>query len=693
MNFEAQSFKLSNFPLAFSELLALEIDKLDSLTLEKIDDTSKKNQSSYICVLVSRYSLRSLTFSQNYYKSFNSEELPGCYSVEKLILQKNKMEQVDSSLLYHLPHLQVLDLSGNQLFWNLCSLMPDRKNFISKLRILDFSANRLNSLQSDAFTCLPYLEELSLNDCGFKKIPISALYNLQQLKILNLRNNQLHSLANTTFHYLSNLVSLDLRGNPIKYFPRNSFRGLDLLRELYVGSYDIAPNIYFSVPNVTILVLESKDLIDFKKPTAAEFASVQNLSLSGFYILEQDQNHSFFPSAQMLHWEQAYYAFTFLQPLQYHFPQLEQLIYKYDFNYYLPKEFNLSHLSKLRVLEVHNLPEHSVSSSSMEMQYSFMDLPHLQVLKLVNSNIRYISAEFFRRNSKLKLLVLEKEEFLALDSDIQDQNADQMPLQYLHFSNTTFRCDCSSAWLISWAARKKGVFVSGLEQAECLDVQLRVKRFRFVSFLEQNCSQDTGLVLFTTTCLFLFLCIALPILNATCGLEFLFLCYMLRACCHGWWKGKRKRKFEYDAFVSYSSLDQEWVLQELVPNLEQTNPPFLKLCLHKRDFMVGKAIVDNITESLYNSHKAIFVISCHALASYWCSLEMSLATYRLLAEQEDTMILLFMEHVPRYQLSAYHRLAKLVKKKAYLAWPKDPEAQIIFWKRLRDHLQQHGDSV
>ncbi|XP_062992794.1 toll-like receptor 11 [Elgaria multicarinata webbii] len=682
-----ESLMLSHFPLAVSELLVSEIEKLELLSLEK---TIPMHETYQVCALASRFSLRSLMFSQNNYKSLDSEELPGCYSVENLVLEENNMEQVDSLILYKLPHLQLLDLSGNHLHWDLCPLVYEKMNFTSRLRILDFSGNRFNSLEPGAFSCLPFLETLSLNDCGFKNIPLSAFSGLSQLKVFNLGNNQLQYLPKTSFYNLSSLISLGLYGNPIEVFGRDTFQDLALLKELQVGSYNVLPDIWFSVPNVTIFGLESNLVTFFKTIVTTAFASVQNMSLSGCYNFEKAWDRSLFPSVQMLHWDPALHCCNSSQPLARHFPQLEQLIYKYDFRrgLFSGQNFNMSHLSKLRILEVHNLPEDHLYAPP-EAQYFYMDLPHLEALRMVNSNIRYISAQFFKGKSRLKLLVLEKEGFLTLDSDIQDQIPDEMPLRYMHFSSVTFRCDCSSAWLIDWATRKKGIYISGLEQADCLDVQTREKKYKFVPFIEQNCSQDAGLILFIVTSSFLFLLISLPILNATCGLEFLFLVYILRAWCHGVLNHKRGRRFQYDAFVSYSSHDQEWVLQHLVPNLEQMGAPFLKLCLHNRDFVVGWAIVDNIMESLYNSHKTICVVSRNALSSSWCSLEMSLATYRLMVEKEDTLILLFLEHVPKYQLSAYHRLAKLVKRKAYLNWPKEPAAQPAFWNSLKNSLKQH----
>nr|KAG5691245.1 hypothetical protein BaRGS_015213 [Batillaria attramentaria] len=60
-------------------------------------------------------------------------------------------------------------------------------------------------------------------------------------------------------------------------------------------------------------------------------------------------------------------------------------------------------------------------------------------------------------------------------------------------------------------------------------------------------------------------------------------------------RGDRRRRlqehdFQYDVFVSYASEDQDWVFQHLMPELEGRLG--LRLCLHERDFIPGKHIVD-----------------------------------------------------------------------------------------------------
>lgn len=60
--------------------------------------------------------------------------------------------------------------------------------------------------------------------------------------------------------------------------------------------------------------------------------------------------------------------------------------------------------------------------------------------------------------------------------------------------------------------------------------------------------------------------------------------------------------FTYHAFISYSHSDADWVRDELLPCLENNRNPY-RLCIHERDFMPGKWIIDNIIENIENSRK------------------------------------------------------------------------------------------
>lgn len=158
-------------------------------------------------------------------------------------------------------------------------------------------------------------------------------------------------------------------------------------------------------------------------------------------------------------------------------------------------------------------------------------------------------------------------------------------------------------------------------------------------------------------------------------------------------RGAAGAKFQYDAFISYSSEDEAWVMGQLVPNLERpaVGTPRLKLCLHHRNFRPGTAVLENIEAAIYSSRHTICVVTRHFLHSEWCSMEFQLASLSLLCDGRDVLLLVFLEEIPHHCLSPYTRLRKIVRKKTYLQWPEKPEERNAFWVRLREALKNNEE--
>lgn len=85
--------------------------------------------------------------------------------------------------------------------------------------------------------------------------------------------------------------------------------------------------------------------------------------------------------------------------------------------------------------------------------------------------------------------------------------------------------------------------------------------------------------------------------------------------------------YRFDLFVSYSDKDREFVLDQLIPNLEKRSE--ITICLHERDFQVGLSILENIIQCMDQSRCLLLVISESFIKSNWCSFEMHLAQHRL----------------------------------------------------------------
>ncbi|XP_021066916.1 toll-like receptor 1 [Mus pahari] len=142
-----------------------------------------------------------------------------------------------------------------------------------------------------------------------------------------------------------------------------------------------------------------------------------------------------------------------------------------------------------------------------------------------------------------------------------------------------------------------------------------------------------------------------------------------------------QRNLQFHAFVSYSGHDSAWVKNELLPNLEKND---IRVCLHERNFVPGKSIVENIIHFIEKSYKSIFVLSPHFIQSEWCHYELYFAHHNLFHEGSDNLILILLEPIPQYSIPTnYHKLKTLMARKTYLEWPTEKNKHGLFWANLR----------
>lgn len=131
---------------------------------------------------------------------------------------------------------------------------------------------------------------------------------------------------------------------------------------------------------------------------------------------------------------------------------------------------------------------------------------------------------------------------------------------------------------------------------------------------------------------------------------------------------------EYDAFVSYSALDESWVMGTLCKRLEGLCPP-LRLCLHHKHFVLGACISDNIIESVEKSRHTIIVLSQNFLQSEWCLLEFRKAFHQTLLERRRHLIVILMDQINLDTLEP--EMNYFLQSHTYLK-----RTDTLFWDRL-----------
>lgn len=168
---------------------------------------------------------------------------------------------------------------------------------------------------------------------------------------------------------------------------------------------------------------------------------------------------------------------------------------------------------------------------------------------------------------------------------------------------------------------------------------------------------------------------------ALCGLVIAIILYRRRTQRRRYQKYqfelKDREDFQYDIFVTFSTLDYPWVRDNLVPLLERKQ---INYCIHSRDFVIGKAILENMADSVYNSRKVLAVISENYLASKFCRQELDMALYRSVGVAPNPSLLLI-----RVDDVDKKKLPKLLQKQTFLDYTSAMERN-KWEERLLKHI-------
>ncbi len=140
---------------------------------------------------------------------------------------------------------------------------------------------------------------------------------------------------------------------------------------------------------------------------------------------------------------------------------------------------------------------------------------------------------------------------------------------------------------------------------------------------------------------------------------------------------------EFDAFVSYCEEDRQWVFDVFVPKVEKEKN--YHVCLHERDFQVGKDIEENIVAAMEKSSNIVLLVSRSFVESKWCQYEVNFAHRQLLCPSSEKKVIVVLLD-PVSELNATRKvpgtLKYFLRSRTYLEWTGDQAKNELFWERL-----------
>ncbi|XP_070708148.1 toll-like receptor 13 [Pempheris klunzingeri] len=557
--------------------------------------------------------------------------------------------------------LKTLQLNQNKVV-----IQPDTFKGLSSLTFLSFDKGKIRDIDPKWFAPLKRLTRLSLMKNEITELAPKVFSVHTQLEQLYLQFNLLKYITKNPFSKLRRLTKLNLSLNIIDFIEEGSFQDLTRLNYLDLSGNRIrrlTPSILSGLMNLKKFVLYNNRLhfksyeTPFINVTSLEYLEMNYQGPGGRGI--GDIGPHFFQGPRRL----TSVAIGHSIMVNFHPDAFVPLI-------------NLKYLYIAGVI-----------MKTTNLSAVLSPLKRLQKLTLYRADLDALPANLLPPDNSLEILKVQSNHLHIVDKIMLDA----LPrLRLLDITENPLTCTCDNAWFKTWAIHNTQTQVSYLYNLQCDNDRRSPYLWQFD---DKTCSyEQVSFTLFVTCSVMdlLFVCVCLAWHTQGPALRYLLL--ILRAKLRGR-RGAAGARFQYDAFISYSSKDEVWVMQQLVPNLERpaAGAPGLRVCLHHRDFRPGAAVLDNIEAAIYSSRHTICVMTRHFLQSEWCSVEFQLASMRFLCDGSDVLLLVFLEEIPEHCLSPYARLRRIVRKKTYLLWPEEPQEQDAFWVRLIDALKDNEE--
>ncbi|XP_012215724.1 protein toll-like [Linepithema humile] len=662
----------SDFDLNMTSLGSYELITFDNCSLPS------NNSLSDIAHMLGATSVEKLNvFSYNKYKlTLKKHHLNGFNNLTHLYLFNNNLHHLTVEFFDYTTQLMYLYLRGNKLkliasgtFDTLNNLLhlDLSNNHLTKLELgifdklialllLKLSYNYLVTLPKDIFAKLKNLSYLYLNANDFTYFPRNLLQNNKNLTVVDMSSNRNLFLWNGFFSNMVKLRYLKLQDNGLIALPEDLiWRSFQLhfinLSENYLQS--LPKHVFRDAINLKILILKSnnmKVLSDYIFENTSllmldlsnnRFTSISRKLFNGLHALEE------------LNMEQNYLKTISFES----FSSLKSLKVAKFSNNYLTLQSTLFYPNIVPKSPFHNCPS-------------------LKELYLSHNNISQIILNGLSRS--IEILELHSNKISKIRPDVLEFFQNSTTLTYLTLHDNPWECNCDAVDFLYFihTEYRKIHNIPEVSQVMCHGTNKSVSDMTFYDF-----------------CPFTTVIIRIGVLITLIGFNIciLGLCYKYNKkynkkwlIAHEWYirfvTEKQLNEEElYDAFVSYSHKDHNFIINELVPKLENGPTPY-KLCLHYRDCSINESISDIIARSVQKSRRTIVILSPNFLDSVWGKMEFRVAYCQALSEGRAKMILILYDDIGLLDdLDA--ELKAIITMSTCIQWS-DP----LFWDKLRYEL-------
>ncbi|KAJ8680431.1 hypothetical protein QAD02_016218 [Eretmocerus hayati] len=597
--------------------------------------------------------LISIDLSKNHLTAINEKTLVGLESLKTLNLENNDLSYIHVNAFSYLSNLRVAKFANNKL--TLRTGIYDIFGHISpfhpchSLEELYLAHNNVTEMHSDWLVSLTRLRELDLKHNSFNYLQTEDLQFISSNVNVNLSHNNISRIVLARLEAISMMqnssrdVRIDINHNPI----RCDCEVYEFLR--YING-DMHP----SVQSYVHFISGELNCASPEYMLGSQVWGLKARSLT--CLIESEQHRPGDPCSP----DDGYCSCWFR-------PEDKALLLDCaDRNLSRAPEWIDAKAPIAKVELDLRLNELTEPPSMFKKGYD-----KVTSLNLANNQITFIDERLLSPN--LRNLILEGNNLTSIDSKILKRLSNSSRISRLTLHDNPWRCDCESRDLLSFV-QSNYLDIPDLLKVTCASNNVSLSR----QSVDEICPSSNHLIVLAA-CLFSVFAL---LLGAGVALYFGYQrqikiwLFAKNLCLCLVTEEEVDKDKKYDAFISFSHKDEDFVVKELVAKLEEGPKPY-KLCIHIRDWLVGEWIPNQIERSVDESRRTIVVLSANFIESVWSRFEFQAAHKQALKDNRARVIVvLYGEIGPIDKLDP--DLKAYLQMNTYVKWG-DP----WFWQKLR----------
>ncbi|XP_076368283.1 toll-like receptor 4 [Tachypleus tridentatus] len=524
---------------------------------------------------------------------------------------------------------------------------------------------------------LSSFETITLKNGSFPVMP--------NLTSLHMPSSQVKEIENGAFDPLINLKNIFLQKSFLKQFPealiKPQFQVIDLTGFRDDSFRFFIPKWAFAnMSDLRELTLNNRRLVTLRNETFFGLYKLEKLSLKNCDISYVD--HAFLNLHSLVFLDLSENSLFQLDATAVNTVSSLSTLVHLDISNTILSELKLEKLLyDLKNLEFLDVTDNFLQNLSPGL---FQNLKNLTTLKLSNNHIETWNNNIFSTNSKLSKVDLSNNAIRKVSKEMIE---DFKILNELSLGTNPFLCSCELRLFLLWLkytnisimhfkTTHSQIHYTCTEPSYLQNFPLRNVSLELEKQCQNNLTTKTQKAIILITIIVILFVVLVTVFGA-----YIYHQRVLKKRHYDQYN--TSTKFQFDAFVSYSASDSDWVFNRLIPELENEMRN-LKLCVYDRDFVAGRNISDCILDSVKNSRKVILVLSPSFIQSRWCKFETELAQHILVDGQREGLVLIKLRELDLNTLTP--ELHYLLKSKIYLAWSNDLHHQDVFWKKLHQTL-------